>query len=461
MRVPPNWGRCTRPDATPEVRRPTMLVDEAQICVKGGDGGNGCISFHREKYRPRGGPDGGNGGKGGDAVLVADPRISTLIRFHHCAHWKADSGRHGSGNNRRGRAARPLYISVPPGTVVRDLEGRVLADLANPGDRMPAARGGVGGRGNAAFATPRRRAPRFAERGEVGEERRLRLELKVVADAGLVGMPNAGKSTLLRRICAAKPRVGNYPFTTLGPHLGVVEVGGVEFVVADLPGLVEGASEGKGLGDRFLRHVERCRVLVLVLDLAASMGVEPGEQERVLLDDLGSYSPALARRPRLVVANKADLEPGKLSEIHRLRPDIFVISAKTGEGIGQLLRSMAAEVEKSRAEEPRRKSFLLYRPRPMGFLVERENGGFVVEGAVAENLSRIEPLDSKDASWYLRGVLRRAGVERALEEAGVRPGDKVRLGERILEWHPEAGDGAPSRAAPRRETVGSAGRHRR
>lgn len=437
-----------------------MFVDEAQICVRGGDGGNGSVSFHREKYRPRGGPDGGAGGRGGDVVLVADSKISTLIRFHHRVHWTAGDGAHGSGNNRRGRKGRSLEVSVPEGTVVRDLDGTVLADLTNPGDGMLAARGGAGGRGNAAFATPTRRAPRFAELGESGEERWLRLELKVVADAGLVGLPNAGKSTLLRRISAARPKVGAYPFTTLSPHLGVAELEGAEFVVADLPGLIEGASEGKGLGDRFLRHVERCRVLVVVLDLAASMGVAPEDQERVLLGDLEAYSPALAERPRLVAANKSDLEPEKLLELQRVRPDILGISAKTGDGVDSLLREIAGLVETSRAREPRRKSFLLYRPPPKGFLVEKEDGQFVVKGAVARALSRIEPQDSRDAVAYIHRVLRRSGVERALEEAGVRPGDEVRLEERILEWHPVGEEKARRRAARSIETVGSSRRRR-
>ncbi len=438
-----------------------MLVDEAQICVKGGDGGNGCISFHREKYRPKGGPDGGNGGKGGDVVLVADAKLSTLAKFHHRVHWKAPSGTHGSGNNRRGRSARTLYVAVPPGTVVRDLDGVMMADLANAGDRMPAARGGSGGRGNAAFHTATRRTPTFAERGAPGEERWLRLELKIVADVGLVGMPNAGKSTLLRQISSAKPKVGAYPFTTLGPHLGVVDVSGVELVVADLPGLIEGASRGRGLGLKFLRHVERCRVLVLLLDLAASMGIAPDEQERILLEDLSSYSPELLERPRVLAANKIDLEPGKLDELRRERPELLGISAKTGEGIPNLLRVLASKVEESRLSEPRRKSYLLYRPQPKGYLIERRDGEYVVIGAVADNLSRIEPLDSKEALSYVRHVLARSGVERALLQAGIKPGDRVRLGEKELEWIP------PSQTARRRrprgevETVGSAGRRRK
>ncbi|MER3454111.1 MAG: GTPase ObgE [Acidimicrobiia bacterium] len=413
-----------------------MLVDEAQICVKGGDGGNGCISFHRDKYHRRGEPDGGDGGDGGDVILVADHKVSTLVRFHHRVHWKATAGGHGAGNRRKGRSGAGLKVSVPPGTVVRELDGTLLADLANPGDKMLGARGGKGGRGNASFVTASRRAPGFREKGEAGEERWLRLELKVVADAGLVGLPNAGKSSILRRISHAKPKVDNYPFTTLGPHLGVVEYEGLEFVVADLPGLIEGASEGRGLGDRFLRHVERCRVLVIVVDLACSMGVSPLDQERVLLSDLRSYSPALLERPRIVAANKIDIASKEFGELRKVLPGIIGISAKTGEGVPRLLTEIAKRVEESRREEPRNKSFLLYRPKPRGFLVERKNNEFVVVGDVADRLSRIEPLDSRGAIDYINAVLRRSGVERALEQAGAQAGDTVRLGEVSLEWHP-------------------------
>ncbi len=438
-----------------------MFVDEVQICVRGGDGGDGCISFHREKFRPRGGPDGGGGGRGGDVFVVADPNISTLSRFRRRVHWKAAPGAHGSGNNRRGRSGPNLSVPVPVGTLVKDREGVVLADLANPGDRAKVASGGVGGRGNASFATPTRRSPNFAERGEPGEERWLRLELKVVADVGLVGMPNAGKSTLLRRISAARPKVGDYPFTTLSPHLGVVDVDGFEFVVADLPGLIEGASEGRGLGDRFLRHVERCRVLVLLLDLAAGMGIAPEEQERILAADLEAYSPSLLEKTRLVVANKVDLARGAFEELSRRRPEIAGVSAKTGEGVAHLLRRVAAEVQASRAREPRRKSYLLYRPRPGGFLIEGGDGYFVVVGEVAWRLSRIKPSDSRDALGYIRSKLRREGVERALVAAGIRAGDTVRLGDVEFEWRPDSEGDRSGPGSLGVETVGSVRRRRR
>ena len=411
-----------------------MFVDEAQICVKGGSGGNGCISFHREKYRPRGGPDGGNGGRGGDVVIVADSRTATLADFQDRIHWKAEAGKAGSSSNRRGRNGRHLIVRVPPGTVVKDLEGVVWADLANPGDRLIACRGGAGGRGNASFATPRRRLPSFCELGQEGEERWYRLELKLLADVGLVGMPNAGKSSLLRRISRAKPRVAAYPFTTTEPVLGAVEVDDVEFVVADIPGLIEGAASGKGLGDRFLKHVERCRVLVILLDLACSMGPDPEAQEEILLRDLSAYSAELLDRERIVVANKIDLDTGAFEKLAERRPDILGVSAMTGEGVENLLRLLAARIAALREKGSRRPSYLLYRPRPGGFIVERTAEGFRVSGPIAERLARLHPFDSKDALAYLQEVLERSGIERALIANGIEDGDVVWLAGKELVW---------------------------
>src|SRR5579875_1968372 len=279
------------------------FVDEAQIHVKGGDGGAGAISFRREAHVAKGGPDGGDGGDGGNVWLVADRNVASLYGFRDHPHRRAGNGAHGMGKGRHGRAGGDLEVPVPEGTVVRELDGTVVADLAREGDRWLAGRGGQGGRGNARFLSNRRRAPAFAEQAETGEERWLNLELKLMADVALVGFPNAGKSTLISRISAAKPKVAPYPFTTLEPHLGVVRFDEHEFVVADIPGLIEGASEGKGLGHRFLRHIERARVLLVLCDLDAADGRSASEQQRVLLDELGRYQPELLDRPRLVVGS--------------------------------------------------------------------------------------------------------------------------------------------------------------
>src|SRR3954470_15454294 len=283
------------------------FVDEAQLHAKAGDGGAGAVSFRREAHVAKGGPDGGDGGHGGDVWLVADHNTASLLGFRDHPHRRAESGVHGMGKGRHGASGDDTVVPVPAGTVVRDLDGTVVADMVHDGDRWIAAKGGQGGRGNARFLNNRRRAPAFAEQGEVGEERWTRLELKLMADVALVGFPNAGKSTLISRISAAKPKIADYPFTTLEPNLGVVRVDDTEFVVADIPGLIEGASEGKGLGHRFLRHIERTRVLVVLLDLAPVDERSPEEQEKILLDELGRYRPDLLERPRLTVGSKSDV----------------------------------------------------------------------------------------------------------------------------------------------------------
>src|SRR5258708_2525675 len=281
------------------------FVDEAQLNVRAGDGGAGAVSFRRESHTPKGGPDGGDGGKGGDVWLRANRNAASLLAFRDHPHRRATSGTHGRGDKRHGAGGADLYVDVPEGTVVRDRGGEVLADLVHHGDLWLAAQSGRGGRGNARFLSNSRRAPAFAEQGEYGEDRWLRLELKLMADAALVGFPNAGKSTLIAAVSAAKPKIADYPFTTLVPNLGVVRFHEHEFVVADIPGLVEGAAEGRGLGHQFLRHIERARVLVLLLDLAPAAGPTPAEQEVVLLSELGRYMPELLDRPRLVIGSKA------------------------------------------------------------------------------------------------------------------------------------------------------------
>jgi len=319
-----------------------VLIDQAEIRVVAGNGGNGCVSFRREKYVPRGGPDGGDGGHGGSVVLVADPHVRTLLDCREQPRYRAGSGRAGSGNNRTGKDGEDLVIRVPPGTVIKDPKsGEVLADLVEPESRWTAARGGRGGRGNARFATATHQAPRRADPGERGEERLLALELKLIADVGLVGLPNAGKSTLLARISRARPRIAPYPFTTLEPHLGIVELSdGRRLVVADLPGLIEGAHRGKGLGLSFLRHVERTRALVLMVDAATEA---PRRDLALVEHELDCYSPEFKARPRVVVLSKADLlAPERRAQAAEEQglPEARVVSAHSGLGIEDLLETL-------------------------------------------------------------------------------------------------------------------------
>ncbi|MDP9072241.1 MAG: GTPase ObgE [Actinomycetota bacterium] len=398
----------------------SAFVDEAQLHVKGGDGGAGAVSFRREAHVARGGPDGGDGGDGGDVWLVADPNVASLLGFRDHPHRRAASGGHGQGKKRHGARGADTVVAVPEGTVVKDLSGELLADLVSAGDRWLAAAGGRGGRGNASFLSNRRRAPSFAQQGEAGEERWLNLELKLMTDVALVGFPNAGKSTLISRLSAAKPKVADYPFTTLEPHLGVVRFDEREFVVADVPGLVEGASAGRGLGHRFLRHVERARVLVVLVDLASAEGRPPVEQERVLLDELGRYRPELVERPRLVVGSKADAATHDWAGPR--------VSALTGEGLRPLLGQVSELVAGARAEAPA-EGFVVHRPAPEGVVVERgPDGAFVVRGRAAQRAVAVSDLTNAEALSYVQHRLRRLGVDRALARAGAREGDVVHIG---------------------------------
>ena len=406
------------------------FVDEAQLHVKAGDGGAGSVSFRREAHVSRGGPDGGDGGNGGDVWLVADRDVASLLSFRDHPHRRAKSGGHGQGRNRHGASGAEALVGVPEGTVVKELDGTVVADLVTAGDRWLAARGGQGGRGNARFLSNRRRAPNFAEQGEVGQERWLDLELKLMADVALVGFPNAGKSTLISRISAAKPKIADYPFTTLEPHLGVVRVEDGEMVVADIPGLIEGASEGKGLGHRFLRHVERARVLVVLLDLAPMDGTSPERQEEVLLAELGRYRPELLERARLVVGSKAD------------RPDAAPwagprISAVNGDGLPELVGRAMDLVRAARTSEPVAGEPVVHRPAPEGVAVERTGQGFVVRGRPAERAVAVNDLTNPQALEYVQGRLRRLGVDRALARAGAREGDLVTVGGFTFEYQPD------------------------
>ena len=398
----------------------SAFVDHAAVNVKGGDGGAGAVSFRREAHVPRGGPDGGDGGKGGDVWLVADRQLASLLAFRDHPHRKAANGTHGSGRAKHGAAGADLRVTVPEGTVVSDREGRVLADLVSPGDAWLAARGGRGGRGNASFLSNRRRAPSFAEQGEVGEEQWLRLEIKLMADVALVGFPNAGKSTLISRVSAARPKIADYPFTTLEPHLGVVRSDESEIVIADIPGLIEGASEGKGLGHQFLRHIERARVMLVLVDLAPADGVPAEEQERVLLRELGRYRAELLERPRLTIGTKADVAVNEW--------DGPRVSAVTGEGIGDLVHRLHALVAEARAAEPVPEAFIVHRPEPEGVRIERDGDTLVVVGRAAERAVAVNDLTNPQALEYVHDRLRRLGVDRALARAGAREGDTVQIG---------------------------------
>ena len=407
-----------------------MFVDEVQVNVRGGDGGAGAVSFRREAHVPKGGPDGGDGGGGGDVVFEADRNVASLLAFRDHPHRRAPSGKHGSGNRRHGSTGAELIVSVPEGTVVRDRDGTLLADLVHTGDRYVAARGGRGGRGNARFLSNARRAPSFAEQGEYGEERWLLLEVQLLADAALVGFPNVGKSTLISAVSAAKPKIADYPFTTLEPHLGVVRFQDHEFVLADIPGLIEGAAEGRGLGHRFLRHVERARVLVIVLDLASPEQTPPAEQERVLLAELERDRPELLERPRLVIANKADVATSTFDD-----PDSLTISAATRQGLDRFLGRLGTLVDEARAAEPQAEPFVVFRPVEEGFTVSRDDdGAWRVSGRTAERVVAMADLTNEEAIEYVQQRLRRMGVERELARAGAREGDIVRLGPVELEY---------------------------
>ncbi len=413
------------------------FVDQAQLHARAGDGGAGAVSWRREAHVDRGGPDGGDGGHGGDVWLVASVNEASLLGFRDHPFRRATDGVHGSGSKRHGARGKDLEVPVPVGTVVRDRHGRVVCDLATEGARFRVAEGGQGGRGNARFLSNRRRAPAFAEQGEKGQEFWLDMELKLMADVALVGFPNAGKSTLISTVSAAKPKIADYPFTTLEPHLGVVRVGGVrdgtEFVMADIPGLVEGAASGKGLGHQFLRHIERARVLVVLLDLAAPelAGDMPSDQLRILLSELGSYRPELLERPRLVVGSKADAgsDDEGVTEM--------VLSAATGGGVASLVARLATLVDEARREaaDVASSEIIVHRPVPEGVDVRRAgDGAWLVVGRAAERAVALSDLNDVGAQAEAVRRLRRLGVDRALARAGVRDGDEVTVGAMTFTW---------------------------
>ncbi|TDB97113.1 GTPase ObgE [Micromonospora fluostatini] len=428
------------------------FVDRVVLHLQAGDGGHGCVSIHREKFKPFGGPDGGNGGHGGSVSLMVDPQVHTLLDFHFRPHVKAENGTGGAGSNRDGANGRDLVLKVPDGTVVHAPDGTVLADLVGAGTTIEVARGGRGGRGNASLANARRKAPGFAELGEPGDRLDVVLELKSVADVGLVGFPSAGKSSLISVLSAAKPKIADYPFTTLVPNLGVVRLDNHTFTVADVPGLIPGAATGKGLGLEFLRHVERCAVLVHVIDTAT---LEPGRDPVADIDaieaELAEYG-GLADRPRLVALNKVDVPDGRdLAEI--VRPDldarglrVFEVSAATREGLKELTYAMAELVAQSRVVPDVEPTRIVIRPRAVddaGFTIEAQpDGSYTVRGDRPERWVRQTNFDNDEAIGYLADRLARLGVEEQLAKAGAQPGDLVRIGEREFDWQPTLYAGA-------------------
>ncbi|MDE0195086.1 MAG: GTPase ObgE [bacterium] len=424
------------------------FVDECALCVRGGDGGAGCVSFRREAHVDRGGPDGGDGGRGGDVWFEADRNVASLLAFRDHPHRRAASGGHGSGSRRHGASGADLLVKVPEGTVVLSADGERLADLTSHGQRWLAAPGGAGGRGNARFLSNRRRAPRFAEQGEQPTERWLRLELKLLADVALVGLPNVGKSTLISRLSAARPKIADYPFTTLVPNLGVVVTDdGEEFVVADVPGLIEGASEGRGLGHRFLRHIERARALVLLVDLGPGAEAAPDIQLRILMDELGAYRPDLLQRRRLVVGSKADVASGRLPEAD------LVVSAVTGAGVVELTGRLATLVRQARQDEPQPDADVapvVHRPvadrAADAVSVRREGDAWRVLGRPAARAVALSDLTDPQAQDYVAQRLRALGVDRELARAGARPGDEVRIGDMAFEYEPDEAVAASANA---------------
>jgi GTP-binding protein len=418
-----------------------MFFDEAKIYVKGGNGGDGCVAFRREKFVPFGGPSGGHGGGGGDVYLEVNSQLNTLIHFKKRVHFKADAGGRGSGKNQQGKTGADLVVPVPAGTVVYDADtDEFLGDLVEAEQRLLVAEGGRGGRGNAAFASSTNQAPRIAEHGEPGQERWLRLEMKLIADVGVIGMPNAGKSTLLSVVSAARPKIAAYPFTTLQPNLGVVQVDGYQtFVMADVPGLIEGASEGAGLGHQFLRHVERTRLLIHLLDGAAQ---DPLEDWRTINEELARFSPALAAKPQIVVLNKMDLPDAQawwpLVEQALVEEEVeaLAISAVTGEGVKALLRRSYRRLQDLPQAEPAPEAPAVFRPaeQESAFTIEREDEGWRVRGVRVERVAAMTPFVLPESAARFQRQLRAMGIEAALREAGVQPGDMVYIGEQELEW---------------------------
>ena len=423
-----------------------MFTDYTKIIVKSGDGGNGAITFRREKYVASGGPDGGDGGKGGDVYFVVDPDQNTLINFRYNKKYKAQNGENGSGNRCFGKSGEDLYIKVPRGTVIKDSEtGKVIADLSEEGQCELIFPGGRGGKGNSHFATATRQAPHFAQNGEKGIEKEIILELKLIADVGLIGFPNVGKSTILSMVTSARPKIADYHFTTLEPNLGVVKTEyGDSFVIADIPGIIEGASQGVGLGIQFLRHIERTRLLLHVIDVSGSENRVPVEDFKIINEELKKYSEKLAKRKQIIVANKIDSmqDENLYKDLEKLAKEenieIFKVSAATGEGLKELFKHVS-DVLKTLPKEDllegeERVVYTLEEDRDE-FEVIRENGEFVVKGPAVDRLMGRVNLEDNESLYYFQKTLRNLGIDNALKEAGVQEGDTVRLGDWEFAWY--------------------------
>ena len=421
-----------------------MFTDYVKIYAKAGNGGNGAISFRREKYVAAGGPDGGDGGKGGDIYFEVDPDSNTLIDFRYSKKFKAESGKNGEGGHRYGKSGQDLYIKVPIGTIVRDANtNEILADLSEPGQKALILKGGRGGKGNAHFATSTRQAPRFAQDGENGEERELILELKLLADVGLIGFPNVGKSTFLSMTTSATPKIADYHFTTLEPNLGVVKTDyGDSFVIADIPGIIEGASEGTGLGLQFLRHIERTRLLLHVIDVSGSEGRNPVDDFYTINNELKNYSEKLSKRKQIIVANKIDImqDESLYKDLEKVAKEndmeIFKISAATNQGVSELIKHVA-EVLKTLPKEnlveiKDRKVYTLKDDDE--YTINKEDGMFVIRGEAVERVMRRVNIADNESLYYFQRSLDELGVNQKLKEMGVKEGDIVKICDYELEW---------------------------
>lgn len=422
-----------------------MFFDESKNYAKSGDGGNGMVNFRREKHVPRGGPDGGDGGHGGSIVFVVNPKLNSLSWFHRQIHLRAENGKNGHRSNRTGATAPDLRLDVPPGTMIRDADtGELLADLIHPGQEVVLLQGGRGGRGNARFVNSVDQAPRVAERGEPGIERWLTLELKLIADVGLVGMPNAGKSTLLSAISSARPKIASYPFTTLEPSLGVVELDdNNSLVVADIPGLIEGAANGVGLGHDFLRHIERTRVLIHLLD---GSDKEPLENWAIINQELALYDAGLEEKPQLVVLNKLDLqdtiawEPLVEEEVHKKGYEFCAISAVTGQGVREMLykvKKMVDDAAEAEANAPKPSELVIIRPEVDEdlFTIEQlDEQSWRVSGTRIERVAAMTYWEYGATVRRFQRILENMGISKALEKAGIQPGHMVQIGDQELEW---------------------------
>lgn len=422
-----------------------MFVDEVTLKMIAGAGGDGCTAFRHEKYVPLGGPYGGNGGHGSDIYFVVDTGLHTLLDLRYQKLIKGDKGENGKGKNQHGKNAEDIYIKVPQGTVVTDLDtGLILADLKGKDDKALIAKGGRGGRGNTAFKTHENTAPNFSENGEPGEERNLKIELKLLADVGLVGFPSVGKSTIISKVSRAKPKIAAYHFTTLSPNLGVVRArNGNSFVLADLPGLIEGASEGEGLGDQFLRHIERTKVILHVIDMAGSEGRNPLEDYEKITHELEAFNPKLLKRPEVILANKMDLEGAeenlqKFEEVHNDKK-VFAISALDGKGLQDVIDYLDTILEQTKEEslyeEDAFESHVLYTfKKEDPFTITKEDDVFVISGEKIEKIFKMTKFSSDEAIYRFANKLRKMGIDDKLEEMGIEEGDMVRILDYYFEY---------------------------